>query len=196
MPKVPLWHHDAVKDILQWPPLFMPYQIHWSLAAYQGLCTCLWVSSDLTWDVTCPHSLPLTASFSFSWAITETCCHPLGVPSAFLLPGFLMTLQMSLTFLSVRTWSLLGVCSSCSLMSNLADSGLNPSWTYISCNHKAIISGLHALCTLRIPMYTSHGIILWWRVSLLDISIFAYSASGSSSFCPWVTGSTLDSDPS
>ena len=39
----------------------------------------------------------------FSWAITETCCPLSSVLLAFLPPDFLMTLQMSSTFLSVRT---------------------------------------------------------------------------------------------
>ena len=118
----------------------------------------------------------------FSWAITETCCPLLGVPSAFLLPGFLMTLQMSSTILSVRILSLSGLSSHCSLMSNLAALGLNPSRVYISWNFKAIISGPCALCTHRIPLYCSQGIILLWRVPSWGISMFAYSASGSTSF--------------
>ena len=65
--------------------------------------------------------------------------------------------------LSVRTLSLLGLSSPCSLMSNLAALGLNPSPMYISCSHKAIISGTHALCTHRIPMYNSQGIIPWYK---------------------------------
>ena len=121
-----------------------------------------------------------TASFRFSCAITETCCPLSGVPWAFLPPGFLTTLQISLTFWSVRTQSFLGLSSPCSLMSNLAALGLNPSRMYISCSHEAIISGPHTLCTHRIPMYTSKGFIPWWRVQLLGLSIFA----------------TLESDPS
>ena len=92
------------------------------------------------------------ASFRFTWAITETCCSLLDIPLAFLPPGFLMTLQMSSTFLSVRTWSLSGQSSPCSLTSSLAALGLNPSHTYISCSQEAIISGPHGLCTHRIPL--------------------------------------------
>ena len=137
-----------------------------------------------------------TASFRFSWAITETCCPLLDILSAFLPPGFLTTLQMSLTFLSVRTQSLSGLFSPCSLMSNLAALGLNPSRTYISWIHKVIISGPHALCTHRIPMYMSWCIILWWRVPVLGNSIFAYSASGSTFLYSWATCSSSGSDPS
>ena len=49
-----------------------------------------------------------TASFTFSWAKTKSCCLLSGVPLALLPPGFLMALQMSSTFLSVSTLSLSG----------------------------------------------------------------------------------------
>ena len=75
------------------------------------------------------------ASFNFYWSIAETYCPLLGIPLAFLPPGFLMTLQMSSTFLLVRTWSLSGLSSPCSLTSNLAASGLNPSQMYTSWSH-------------------------------------------------------------
>ena len=136
------------------------------------------------------------ASFSFSCAITETCYPLLGVPSAFLPPGFLMTLQMSSTFLSVRTQSLSGLSSPWSLMSNLAALGLNPSQMYISWSFDAITSGPLALCTHKIPIFLSCSIILWQRVSSWGIYMFAYSASGSTSFSTWVTGSFLGSEPS
>ena len=137
-----------------------------------------------------------TASFRFSWAVTESCCPLLVITSAIFQPGFLITLQILSTFLSMRTPSLSGLSSPCSLMSNLDASGLNPSRIYLSCSHEAIISGLHALYTNRIPMYTSWCIILWWKIPSWGISIFAYSASGSTSFCSWATGSTSGSYPS
>ena len=59
-------------------------------------------------------------SFRFSWAIIETCCPLSGIPSTFLPPDFLITLQMSSTFLSVRTLSFTELSSPCSLTSKLA----------------------------------------------------------------------------
>ena len=87
------------------------------------------------------------ASFRFSWAITETCCHLLGIPLASLPSGFLMTLQMLLTVLLVRILSLSGLSSPCSLMSNLAASELNLICKYIFLSHMAIHSSPHAQCT-------------------------------------------------
>ena len=63
------------------------------------------------------------ASFTFSWAITKTCCSLSGILLAILPPGFLITLQMSWTVLSMRTLSLSGLYSPWSLTSNLAASG-------------------------------------------------------------------------
>ena len=91
------------------------------------------------------------ASFWFSWASTETCCPLLGILLASLPPCFLTTLQMSSTFLSVRTHNLWGLSSPCSLMSKLAASWLNPSWMYVSRSYMAIISGSCSICTHWIP---------------------------------------------
>ena len=60
------------------------------------------------------------ASFRLFWAITEICCPLLGIPLAFLPTGFLTTLQMPSTFLSVRTLSHSWLSSTCSLTSSLA----------------------------------------------------------------------------
>ena len=65
-----------------------------------------------------------TAILRYSLAIIETCCPLLNVAWAFLLPGFFKKLQMSSTFLSVSNLRLSGLSSPCSLMSNLAASGL------------------------------------------------------------------------
>ena len=85
-----------------------------------------------------------TASFRFSLAMTDTCCPLSGVLLAFLPPGSLVRLQMSSTFLSVRTISLSGLSTPYSLMSNLAALGLNPSQMCISWSHEVIISGHHS----------------------------------------------------
>ena len=83
----------------------------------------------------------------------ETCCTLLGVLLAFLLPGFFMTLQISLTFLSMSTLTLFGLSGHSSLMSNLAASELNLNHKYISLSHKAIIPdimpNLHTLSFLQ-----------------------------------------------
>ena len=126
-----------------------------------------------------------TVSFRFSWAITETWCPLLGVTLAFLLPDFLTTLQMSSIFLSVRTLSLLGLASPCSLTSNLAALRLNSCWIYIFWSFEAKVSGPHALCAHRIPMYWSQGIIIWQRVPSWGIYISKDSASGSTCFSSW-----------
>ena len=76
----------------------------------------------------------------------KTCCPLLGIPLAFMPPGFLTTLQMSSTFLSVSTHSLSGLSCPCSKMSNLAASELNQSCKYISWCHEAILSGPCTLC--------------------------------------------------
>ena len=72
--------------------------------------------------------------------------------------------------------SLSGLSCPCSLTSNLAALGLNPSWIYISWSHKAITSGHHSQCTHFILCITSQGIILWWNVPAKGNSMFAYSA--------------------
>ena len=77
------------------------------------------------------------ASFKFSWAMSKTCCSLLSGLLLSLPPGFLMTLQISLTYLSVRTLSLWWLSSSYSLMSNLAGLGRNPNHRYISWVHMA-----------------------------------------------------------
>ena len=75
------------------------------------------------------------ASFRFLWAITQTCCPMLGIPSAYSLLGLLRTLQILSTFLSIGTQSLSGLSSPCCLISKLDVSGLNYRQTYISLNH-------------------------------------------------------------
>ena len=77
-----------------------------------------------------------TTGFRLSWAIS--------VPLAFLPPGFLMTLQISSFFLSVRTLSLSELSIPCSLTSNLAASGLKSCHMYTSWTHEALISGPYA----------------------------------------------------
>ena len=125
-----------------------------------------------------------------------TCCPLSGVLSAFLPPGFLMMLQMSSTFLSMRILSWLGLSSPYSLMGNLAALALNPSQMYIFWSFKAMILGPHTVCTHTIPMYCFLGIIYWQRVLSQGISIFAYFASEYMSLCSWGLCSTMDSKPS
>ena len=73
---------------------------------------------------------------------------------------FLTKLQISSTFLSMRTLRLSGLSSACFLMSNLAASGLNTIQMYISLSHKAIISGPCSQCICWILFTTLQFIIL------------------------------------
>ena len=135
-------------------------------------------------------------SIRFSLTVTETCYPLLGFQLAFIMPGFLMTLQISSTFLSVRALSLWGLSSPCSLMSNLAALGLNLSCSYISCSHKSIISGPCAWCTCWIYSAPLQFIDPWCIVSWRGSSIFAYSASELISLSSWCTGFISESDHS
>ena len=122
------------------------------------------------------------ACFRFSSAMTDTCCSLSGILSAFLLPCFLTILQMSSTFLSVRMLSFSGLSSPCSLISNLAASGLNHSHRYRFCCHEAIGSGNCSQCTCWIPCKTLLCLILWQNVPTQVVSIFGYSTSELSFF--------------
>ena len=130
----------------------------------------------------------MAGSLTFSWAVTDTCFHLVCISSAFLPPDFLTTLQMLLTFLSVRTLSF-------SLMSNLAALELNPSQRYISLSHKAIISCLCVWYMCWICYATLHLIDLWHIVHWWGSSIFTYSVSEFTSFFTWLTGLIAGSDP-
>ena len=185
---MPSWHYNVIWYALWWPPSSLPYQIY---LLRQHIEVFLLVFKFLLSTSRCTVCTPITfqskmhfqqwwnrkeASFRFSWAMTETCCPLLDVPLAFSLPGFLTTLQMSLTLLLVRTLSLSGLSSPCSLMSNLAALGLNPSRIYLSWSHKDIISGPCSWCTHWVLCVILQGIILWQSVPAQGIFIFAYSA--------------------
>ena len=90
-------------------------------------------------------------SFRFSCAVTDL-LPSVGSLIGILATWFSMTLQMSLTLLSVRMLSFSVLSSPCYLTSNLASLGLNPSWMYICWSFKAIISGPCTVCTHRIPI--------------------------------------------
>ena len=94
----------------------------------------------------------------------------------------------SCCLLTVRTLRLSRLSSPCSLTSNLAASGLNPILKLQSHD----LGSLH-LINLQDPLFAFWGIILWWRVSSLGISIFAYFASKSISLCSRASGSTSGS---
>ena len=104
-------------------------------------------------------------------------------------------LQMPSTFLSVKNLNLSGLSSACSLMSNLAASGLNPTQMYVSWSHDAIISGPCFWCTLwilnniaRHHLLVECPIMRYLHICIFCIRVFLLSA--------WASGSILGSDPS
>ena len=120
------------------------------------------------------------ASFRLSWAITETYCPLSDILLALLPPGFLMKLQISSTFLSVRTLSLSGLSSPCSLTNNMAVLGLNPRCRYISWSHNAMISSPFSQCTCWICVIMS-----WWVTCLLESPKFWTKTTSNRQTIPW-----------
>ena len=113
------------------------------------------------------------ASFGFFWAMTETCCSLSGIPLAFFLPGFIKTLQMSSTLLSVRTCSWSRLTRLCSLMSRWVALWLNPSNKFILSSYDAMISSFCAACTCQIQASIWQGIIFCFYVPTWRSHIFA-----------------------
>ena len=130
--------------------------------------------------------------------MAETCCLLLDILLTFLPHGVLMMLQISSTFLLVRTYSLPRMCWPCSLMSNWAMSRLNLSHKYISWSHEAITSDLRSsfcmYATDSILHLTVHHPLS--ESPLASSSIFAKSALECSSSSSRVTGLSLGSAPS
>ena len=114
------WCHDAIRDSLWWllsptPLVFLilgtssgswysSSSFFW-LASLWTLSSCTFVNSQMKMHL----HLWLNrkaVNFSFFCSMTETWCPRLGALLAFLPPDFLMMLQISTTFLSVRTCKL------------------------------------------------------------------------------------------
>ena len=124
-------------------------------------------------------------SFKFCWTLTETCCPLLGIQLRFLPPGFITTLQMLSSFLSVRTLSLSGLSNHGSLMSNLAALELNPSNKYISWSQGTITSGPKSWCTCWIHTITLQWVMCCLKVPSWGVSNFAYSLLEFTSSSTW-----------
>ena len=112
--------------------------------------------------------------------MTDIWCFLKAVLSALLSPGFLMMLQKSSTFLSMKIHNQSQLLSPCSRIHVLSASWLNLSSTYISCSHNAIILNHCAVCAYWIFACTSLGIMHCSRVQSWCSSMFAHSALESS----------------